>query len=222
MVILERGTPTGFRIIHALRELFISELGIDNFHFVAPCPHESVCPLALTGRDWCHFSQRIHRWPHYVYSKGSRAKNVEEEKFSFLAIRKSMGPRRLYPTEEKAVGGLAKSFFWPRVVMPPIRAGGHVLIDVCAAPHSFERLAVSYAMPHAAGYRQSRKLQWGDLWRFPRRLCRPEARSYSPEETKVHLRRLLERTRKAARGHEDADEKLVAKTVREAKENFGG
>lgn len=31
---------------------------------------------------------------------------------------------------------------------------------------------------------------WGDLYRFPKRLARPEARLYVPEKTREHLDRL--------------------------------
>lgn len=34
--VLEPGTPTGFRWIHEIRELFITVLGSGKFHFVAP------------------------------------------------------------------------------------------------------------------------------------------------------------------------------------------
>ncbi|PHJ22106.1 mitochondrial small ribosomal subunit rsm22 protein [Cystoisospora suis] len=195
LVLVERGTPTGFRVIHAVRELFISELGVGKFHFLAPCPHESICPVALTGRDWCHFAQRVHRLPHHLYCKGSRAKNVEEEKYSYLVVRKMEGPRNKYSTERDCQTPEERSHFWPRIVMPVIRAGQHCLIDLCAHPHTFERVAVSKSMPHAAGYKLARKAAWGDLWRFPRRVVRPEARGYTDEETRQHLLRLASKAR---------------------------
>lgn len=40
LVLVERGTPTGFRFMHHTREMFIEEIGTEHFHFVAPCPHE--------------------------------------------------------------------------------------------------------------------------------------------------------------------------------------
>lgn len=196
LVLVERGTPTGFRVIHAVRELFISELGIGKFHFLAPCPHESICPVALTGRDWCHFAQRVHRLPHHLYCKGSRAKNVEEEKYSYLVVRKMEGPRHKYASEQDCQTPEERSHFWPRIVMPVIRAGQHCLIDLCAHPHTFERVAVSKSMPHAAGYKLARKAAWGDLWRFPRRVVRPDARGYTDEQTRQHLLRLASKTRK--------------------------
>ncbi|GAW79972.1 hypothetical protein, conserved [Plasmodium gonderi] len=209
IIIVENGTPTGFRLLHAIRELFITELKYDKFHIVAPCPHESICPLSLTGKDWCHFSQRIHRLSHHIYCKGSRAKNVEEQKFSYLVLRKCEGPRTAYKSESHALTVQEKSFFWPRVLMPTIKAGKHILIDVCSRPHNFERLVVTKSSSLLSnlktkngtilkgyGYKTARKLLWGDLFRFTRRISRPDARLYTPECTKQHLYRLYNRQKK--------------------------
>ncbi|CAG9481578.1 mitochondrial ribosomal protein S22 precursor, putative [Plasmodium vivax] len=209
LIVVESGTPTGFRMIHSIRELFITELKHNRFHFIAPCPHESICPLALTGKDWCHFSQRIHRLSHHIYCKGSRAKNVDELKYSYLVIRKCEGPRTTYPSEGDALTAQEKSFFWPRVVLPTIKSGKHVLIDVCSRPHNFERLVVTKSaslIPNLRtksgtilkgyGYKSARKLLWGDLFRFTKRISRPDARLYTPESTKQHLYRLHNRNKR--------------------------
>ena len=194
LLLVERGTPTGFRFMHHIRELFISEIGVDNFHFVAPCPHEGMCPMAVTGRDWCHFGQRLVRLPHYIYCKGSKAKFVEEEKFSFLAIRKGRGPRAKYKAEIRAPTPAEKSHFWPRIVLPVIRGGGHSLIDVCSAPGNFERISTSKSKSHSLGHNFARRdAMWGDLWRFPKRINRSEARPYISEEIREHLDRLAKR-----------------------------
>uniref|UniRef100_A0A8C9GRX0 Mitochondrial ribosomal protein S22 n=1 Tax=Piliocolobus tephrosceles TaxID=591936 RepID=A0A8C9GRX0_9PRIM len=173
LIIVENGTPTGFRMLHSIREEFITELKHDKFHIVAPCPHESICPLALTGKDWCHFSQSVLRLSHHIYCKGSHKKNVDEEKFSYLVIQKSEGPRTKYQTEQNALTAQEKSFFWPRVVMPTIKAGKHVLIDVCSYPYNFERLVVtkkssllvnlktkSGTIIKGCGYKKARKIRW--------------------------------------------------------------
>lgn len=197
LMVIDCGTPTGFRFIHRMREQFITKQPRDTWHIVAPCPHESACPLAMTGKDWCHFDQRVRRLPHYMYQKGSRKNNSDFEKFSYLVIRKSEGPRSKYPTEAQVPTSWEKSFFWPRVVMPAIKAGGHTLLDVCARPNNFERLVVSKSKPHGFGYRFSRKIMWGDLWRYPRRLARREAReSYTPDQVKDHLNKLREEAKK--------------------------
>eukprot|EP00375_Theileria_parva_P003069 XP_765750.1 hypothetical protein [Theileria parva strain Muguga] len=153
-VVAEPGTPTGFRMIHSLRELFISQLQDKSFHFIAPCPHEGICPLALTGKDWCHFSQRIYRIPHYIYNKGSISKSIDNEKFSYLVIGKYTGPRfalyyanscyqairSKYPKESLSISPAERSYFWPRIVMHPLKVGRRVLIDVCSSPNHFKRL----------------------------------------------------------------------------------
>ena len=197
LLIVECGTPTGFRFLHRIRENFI---GTNSGHILAPCPHEGACPLAMTGKDWCHFDQRVLRLPHYVYAKGSKAKNTEFEKFSYLVLRKGgQSPRAKYTSEALAPTSWEKSFFWPRVVMPAIRAGGHTLIDVCAGPGQFERLTVSKSKPHGSGFRFSRKLLWGDLWRYPKRLARYEAREGSAE----HAQKLRNEASRARRGAPD-------------------
>jgi len=211
LVVLERGTPTGFRMIHAAREVFIGELGEGNFHFVAPCPHESVCPLSITGRDWCHFSQRVEMIPQYIYRKTPVKMPIEDVKFSYIAIRKSAGPRFSYGSEVKAPDAVSKSYFWPRIVKPCIKSGGHVLLDVCSPPRTFERLTVSKGKDTTGGYKAARSCLWGDLWRYPRRLCRPEARIYFPEESKKNLERLARRARRALKmgSEEEPDKSLV-------------
>lgn len=190
LVVIEPGTPTGFRFMHHTREMLISRVGPEHFHFVAPCPHEGMCPVALTGRDWCHFAQRVRRTPHRFYCKGATKRFLEEEKFSYLCVRKAPGPRTRYRSEEEAPTAHEKSYFWPRVIFPVIKAQQHTLVDVCSAPQNFERLTVSKSKPHSFGYRFSRRAMWGDLYRFPKRLARPEARLYVPEKTREHLDRL--------------------------------
>ena len=115
---------------------------------------------------------------------------VDTEKYSYLVIRKGAGPRQVYKNSMQTEVEWEKSYFWPRVVMAPIKAAGHTLIDVCSRPNNFERLVVSRGKSHACGYRPSRKLIWGDLWRYPKRLSWREARDYTPEDTKAHLGRL--------------------------------
>ena len=198
LVIVDCGTPTGFRFIHRIREQFIVEKNLDC-HIVAPCSHEKACPLALTGRDWCHFDQGVRRLPHYLYSKGSRKNNIDYEKFSYLVMRKGVeSPRTKYMHESVATMSWEKSYFWPRIVMPAIKAGGHTLMDVCSPNGQFERLMVSKSKPHQFGYRFSRKIMWGDLWRYPRRLSRKEAReSYTPEQIKEHMDKLRQTAAKS-------------------------
>lgn len=224
--LVEKGTPTGFRLIHSARELFIKELGIEKFHFVAPCPHEGVCPMATTGREWCHFGQKAHALNHRIFNrKGSFIKDkndVIEEKFSYLSIRKAVGPRVVFENEKEAPSAAWKSYFWPRVVIPPYKRGEHVLLDVCSAPHNFERLSVAKSSPKHHGYRFARKAMWGDLWRFPKRITLPEARPYVPNEIRRRMELLAKGARKAIdwdKSMHEADKKRLDDMERT---HFGG
>ncbi|CAD2111936.1 mitochondrial ribosomal protein S22 precursor, putative [Plasmodium vinckei] len=223
LIIVENGTPTGFRMLHSIREMFITELKYNKFHIISPCPHENICPLALTGKDWCHFSQRTLRLSHHIYCKGSQMKNTDEEKFSYLVIRKCEGPRTKYNSENEALTVHEKSFFWPRVVMPTIKAGKHVLLDVCSYPYNFERLVVTKSSSLISnlktktgtilkgyGYKKARKILWGDLWRFTKRISRPDARLYTPESTKNILYRLYLRQKRRSNIKSVVDSKSQA------------
>jgi len=222
LVLIEPGTPTGFRFMHHARELLIARIGAENFHFVAPCPHEGMCPMALTGKDWCHFAQRVRRTPHYVYNKGATKNFLEEEKYSYLVIRKKPGPRQLLSSESDATTAHEKSYFWPRIVLPAIRAGKHTLVDVCSGPEKFERISISKSRPHSFGYRWSRKAMWGDLWRFPKRVARPEARAYIPEETRKHKDRLAQRAHRTLKWKDSQEESKNYEEERHREQQFYG
>jgi len=55
MVVIEPGSPKGFRYIHSFREWVIAK-SREEANIVAPCPHMRECPLARDAQSWCHFS----------------------------------------------------------------------------------------------------------------------------------------------------------------------
>ncbi|KAG0046662.1 37S ribosomal protein S22 [Gryganskiella cystojenkinii] len=66
-------------------------------------------------------------------------------------------------TYETAEEMLAASHDWSRIVVPPLKKDGHVVIDTCAASGSLERIII----PKSQGkiqYRDARKSAWGDLF----------------------------------------------------------
>jgi ribosomal protein RSM22 (predicted rRNA methylase) len=79
LVIIEPGTPAGFRRIRNVRAHLIGQSG----HVVCPCPHDLECPL--TGDDWCHFSQRLNRSRDHRQVKGASL-SFEDEKFSYVVL----------------------------------------------------------------------------------------------------------------------------------------
>ncbi|KAI5357601.1 putative ribosomal protein Rsm22 [Septoria linicola] len=51
----------------------------------------------------------------------------------------------------------------PRVVLPPLKRQGHVIIDLCTPTGTLERWTVPRSFSKQA-FRDARKLNWGDLW----------------------------------------------------------
>ncbi|MBM3191746.1 MAG: hypothetical protein FJZ63_03715 [Chlamydiae bacterium] len=108
VVIVEPGTPLGYRRLMKMRDILITLGG----HVMAPCPHSQKCPL-LQGEDWCHFSQRLPRSPlHRLVKEGSLG--FEDEKFSYVIISKSLPS----PKGE-------------RVLRPPLKRGGYIEWKAC-------------------------------------------------------------------------------------------
>jgi ribosomal protein RSM22 (predicted rRNA methylase) len=57
----------------------------------------------------------------------------------------------------------AEAHAWPRLVFPPLKRSGHVILDVCAPSGRIERATV----PRSQGrqpYHDARKARWGDLF----------------------------------------------------------
>ena len=72
---------------------------------------------------------------------------------------------------------LASAHQWGRMVRPPIKRSGHVIVDLCSADGKLKRqiIAKSNAWEGGVGkggYKAARKSKWGDLWAYddPRRL----------------------------------------------------
>lgn len=51
----------------------------------------------------------------------------------------------------------------PRLVLPPLKRHGHVILDVCTPAGRLERWTVARSFGRQA-YRDARKAAWGDLW----------------------------------------------------------
>jgi ribosomal protein RSM22 (predicted rRNA methylase) len=51
----------------------------------------------------------------------------------------------------------------PRIVFPPMKRDGHVVLDVCTSFGNIERWTVPRSYGKVA-YRDARKARWGDLW----------------------------------------------------------
>jgi ribosomal protein RSM22 (predicted rRNA methylase) len=138
LIILEPGTPAGYRRVMAARERLIS-LGA---HILAPCPHSLPCPME--GGDWCHFAVRLERSRLHRLAKGGDL-GYEDEKFSYLiALREP--------------GGLSRR---SRVLRHPWQEKNLVRLELCT-PEGLKTLHVSRR--DGAAHRIARKTSWGDQW----------------------------------------------------------
>ena len=136
VVVVEPGTPAGYRRLLAARERLI-ELGGT---LAAPCPHERACPLAGTD-DWCHFAVRLARSAAHRAAKSAELGH-EDEKLAYVAV-----------VREPIVRATE------RVLRHPQLRSGHVLLQLCT-PSGIERATVSKR--DGERYRRARQISWGE------------------------------------------------------------
>jgi ribosomal protein RSM22 (predicted rRNA methylase) len=137
--VIEPGTPAGFaRIIRARTTLIDS-----GFTIVAPCPHESRCPMLQRG-DWCHFAERLDRSRLHRSVKAGEL-SYEDEKYSYVAATRGLVER---PPA--------------RILRHPQLRKGLVSFELCTSSGAAteERIGKSQGLL----YKASRHAQWGDPW----------------------------------------------------------
>lgn len=88
MVVVEPGSPKGFRFVHSFREWVIQTKTKEEASVIAPCPHMLECPMARDATNWCHFSQMTQRYPSKVFPRRAKEPDTINEKFSYLAVQK--------------------------------------------------------------------------------------------------------------------------------------
>ncbi len=131
LIVVEPGTPEGFRRIVMARQVLI-ELGA---LLVAPCPHQAKCPS-----DWCHFSERVARSRVHRQAKGATLP-YEDEKFSYLAVSRTPG----HP-----ITG--------RVIRHPEIGKGHVNLSLCTPTGLIQE---TVTRKEGERFRAARHVAWG-------------------------------------------------------------
>jgi ribosomal protein RSM22 (predicted rRNA methylase) len=135
LLIVEPGTPAGYRRIIALRAQLIAA----GAHVGAPCPHDHACPLAAP--DWCHFTQRLPRLRAHKQIKGAELP-FEDERFSYIALMRA--PVARHPARVLAQPAISKVEVTAKLCTPD----GLVIARV---PHRVK-----------ADYAAARRWRWGD------------------------------------------------------------
>lgn len=143
MVLIEPGTPAGWRRILAARDVVLAAGGT----VVAPCAHRAPCPLSPP--DWCHFSQRLNRSRDHRLAKGGEAP-FEDEKFIYLA---AVRPQ------------VAVSPSAPRVLAPPWTAKPGITLKLCQPDGTAQ--AVMIGKRDKPAYAVARRVDWGDALEPP-------------------------------------------------------
>ena len=141
LVIVEPGTPRDHARLMGVRSRLVA-LGAT---IIAPCPHQSPCPLPAA--DWCHFSVRLGRRRAHRLIKGVDAP-FEDEKFAYLAAGK-FGP--LSPPSARIIG-------------PPQVGKAGISLRLCA-DKAFRETFIPKR--DKARYEQIRRKDWGDPLRAP-------------------------------------------------------
>lgn len=135
-VIIEPGTPAGWRRILAVRDRLVAS----GAHILAPCSHAASCPLVAP--DWCHFARRVARSRVHRLTKGGDVP-WEDEKYIFVAASRQAG------TSTPA-----------RVIAPPRAAKGMVTLKLCRPDGGAEERTVTKR--EGAAFRIARRMDWGD------------------------------------------------------------
>ena len=158
---------------------------------IAPCTGHSKCPMYIKAgtsqgrKDYCHFSQRFIRPSYLQRILNVTDRNHEDIKFSYVALQRGVDLRQEldfeqgYPATEAAFEGHEGEYevsqnedlkpgspsplTFPRVILPPIKRQGHVILDLCTPAGKIERWTVPKSFSKQA-YRDARKSKWGDLW----------------------------------------------------------
>ncbi len=137
LVLIEPGTPEGFRRIAAARSLLVKEGGV----IVAPCTHMNACPMA--GGDWCHFKERVQRTRAHMHAKGASVP-FEDEAYSYLAVAR----------DGETVGG-------GRVLAPTDVNKAGVTLTLCTEQGLTRTVVPARDKP---AYKQAKKVGWGARW----------------------------------------------------------
>lgn len=139
ILILEPGTPDGYKRILGLRDQALSK----GWYILAPCPHGLKCPLEKT-KKWCHFYVRLARRKEHKLAKDASL-GYEDEKFCYLLL------SRKAPSSIKAP-----------ILDFPNKSKAGISFPICHPNGNIERIQIPSRNKQA--YQASKKLSWGDFY----------------------------------------------------------
>ncbi|KAK3696778.1 37S ribosomal protein S22 [Vermiconidia calcicola] len=156
------------------------------------CPMYKPQGMVKGRRDICHFNQRYVRPPFLQNILGAKDKNWEDVKFSYFSVMRGRDLREekglvqdeevtqwafegyreplAHDIEAEAIaakvggGSTPHSLTLPRMILPPLKRRGHVIVDVCTPAATLERWIVPRSFDDGQPFRDARKSSWGDIW----------------------------------------------------------
>ncbi|KAK3697352.1 37S ribosomal protein S22 [Vermiconidia calcicola] len=156
------------------------------------CPMYKPQGMVKGRRDICHFNQRYVRPPFLQNILGAKDKNWEDVKFSYFSVMRGRDLREekglvqdeevtqrafegyreplAHDIEAEAIaakvggGSTPHSLILPRMILPPLKRRGHVIVDVCTPAATLERWIVPRSFDDGQPFRDARKSSWGDIW----------------------------------------------------------
>ncbi|GAA5865381.1 hypothetical protein JCM3774_005618 [Rhodotorula dairenensis] len=72
-------------------------------HVIAPCPHDSPCPMSGSIRGFCHFSRRL-QIPDFLQKTKGTKRGEDDAKYSYVIVRRG---QRLTPREAERPSAFA-------------------------------------------------------------------------------------------------------------------
>ncbi|GAA6046363.1 hypothetical protein JCM3770_004883 [Rhodotorula araucariae] len=181
----------GFEVVPEVAEEVEVDPSLGSF-VVAPCPHDTACPLHRSTKAFCHFSQRV-KTPAFLRHTKHSSRGEEDAKFSYVVIKR--GQRPVSPAHTSAFSGLLATLekdglpaaegqaaasvvlsspvdettdvpselAWPRLIAAPKKRTGHIIMEVCTATGEIERHTIPKSQGRQAYY-DARKAAWGDTF----------------------------------------------------------
>lgn len=107
----------------------------DSIHVIAPCPHQSRCPmLAESDRDWCHEVRTIDPTPRVMQVQSITRRRDDRTKFSFMVFAPMhVLSTRLQSDESLPDGATSLSSLQGRLVSDALNSKGKCERVVCAS-----------------------------------------------------------------------------------------
>jgi len=119
-------------------------------------------------------------------------------------------------TDGKARSSLPAPWNLPRLVFPPMKRRGHIILDVCTPAGQIERWTVPRSFGKQA-YHDARKSQWGDLWALGAKTRIPRGLRLGGPDTK-EARRARSRAERISNQAEELMERMEQEKLEELEE----